>query len=105
MRDSRAQSSGLSPSTGAAANKSLHPDRRPHYGFSGRYVSPVAAAGELVVVRVRHDVVDVAVMPLEYGHYLPFRRQYPTGTCVAGNDEVRSSRDNGTSSHGRAARA
>ena len=57
------------------------------------------------LVRVRHDVVDVAVMPLEYGHYLPFRRQYPTGTCVVGNDEVQSFRDNVTSFFGRAARA
>jgi hypothetical protein len=59
----------------------------------------------LIIVRVRHDVVDVAVMPLEYGHYLPFRWQVPTGTCVVGNDEVRSFRDNGTSSFGKAARA
>jgi len=54
---------------------------------------------------VRHEVVDVAVMPLEYGHYLRFRRQYPTGTRVVGNDEVRSFRDNVTSSFGRAAKA
>lgn len=59
----------------------------------------------LIIVRVRHEVVDVAVMPLEYGHYLRFRRQYPTGTRVVGNDEVRSFRDNVTSSFGRAAKA
>ena len=56
-------------------------------------------------VRVRHEVVDVAVMPLEDGHYLLFCQQYPTGACVAGNGGVRSPRDNVTSSHGMAAEA
>jgi hypothetical protein len=58
-----------------------------------------------VVVRVRHEVADVAVMPSENGHYLLFRRQYPTGACVAGNGGVRSPRDNVTSSYGMAAGA
>ena len=71
-------------------------------GPTGRITRPGAVES---VVRVRHEVVDVAVMPLEYGHYLLFRRQYPTGTCVVGNDEVRSFRDNVTSSFGKAARA
>ena len=57
------------------------------------------------VVRVRHEVVDVAVMPLENGPYLLFRQQYPTGACVAGNGGVRSPRDNLTSSRGMAAEA
>jgi hypothetical protein len=64
----------------------------------------LAAAGESQV-RVRHEVVDVAVMPLENGHYLLFCQQYPTGACVAGNGGVRSPRDNVTSSHGMAAGA
>jgi uncharacterized repeat protein (TIGR03803 family) len=34
--------------------------------------------------------------------HLPFCRQYPTGTCVAGNGGVRSSRDNEASSSGMA---
>ena len=57
------------------------------------------------MVRVRHEVVDVAVMPLENGHYLLFCQQYPTGACVAGNGGVRSPRDNVTTSHGMAAGA
>jgi hypothetical protein len=56
-------------------------------------------------VRVRHEVVDVAVMPLEDGRYLLFCQQYPTGACVAGNGGVRSLRDNVTSFFGRAVRA
>jgi hypothetical protein len=66
-------------------------------------VSKLSATQSLV--RVRHEVVDVAVMPSEDGRYLLFCQQYPTEACVAGNGGVRSPRDNVASSFGKAARA
>jgi hypothetical protein len=54
---------------------------------------------------VRHEVVDVAVTPLEDGRYLLFCQQDPTEACVAGNGGVRSPRHNVASSQRKAARA
>ena len=53
------------------------------------------AAGELVV-RVRHEVADVSCACIAGRRltHLLFCQQSPTGTCVAGNGGVRSSRDN-----------
>jgi len=49
---------------------------------------------------VRHEVADVFVVLCQDGkcHHLRCCSQYPTGTCIAGNREVRSSRDNVVSS-------
>ena len=49
-----------------------------------------------VVVRVRHEAVAVTVRHSSERPDLLYCQQYPTGTCVT--DEVRSSRNNVTSS-------
>src|SRR4051812_3702416 len=55
---------------------------------------------------VRHEVVDVAVLrPRRGRQHLLFCQQYPTGRCASGNGGVPSSRDNVSSSGGRAAEA
>jgi hypothetical protein len=62
-------------------------------------------AAELVV-RVRHEVADVAVLrPRRGRQHLLFCQQYPTGRCASGNGGVPSSRDNVSSSFGGAAEA
>jgi len=54
-----------------------------------------------ITAKKLEDLGAVAVMPLENGHHRLFCQPYPTGTCVIGNDGVRSSRDNVASSHER----
>src|SRR5262249_2839256 len=46
------------------------------------------------VVRVRHDVVAIAVRPVEPGPHQLFCQLYPTAACVPSNGRVRSLRDN-----------
>ena len=55
-------------------------------------------AGELVV-RVRHEVANVAVHEVqESGLHPLFCQRYPTGTCVSGNEGCEAPRDNVASS-------
>ncbi len=66
--------------------------------------APVATLGS--VVKVRHEVADVAVLrPRRGRQHLLFCQQYPTGECPSGNRGVPSLWDNVSSSSGRAVEA
>src|SRR4051812_32700046 len=54
------------------------------------------------IVQVRHEVASETVTR---SCHQPFYRLYPTGTCVLGNEEVRSSPDNVSSPFGVVVRA
>jgi hypothetical protein len=50
--------------------------------------------GRKTDVRLRHEVVSVAVGPEQSGPNLVFCHQYPTAACDQSNPAVRSPRDN-----------
>src|SRR5262249_7098564 len=47
---------------------------------------------------LRHEVVSIIVKPARAGLHRLFHQRSPTGTCVVGNDLVRSYHDNEASS-------
>jgi hypothetical protein len=82
-------------SSRAGPNHTLHRTRPPellvfaHLAFISLFG---AAAGPVsFYVRVRHEVAGGIVTPRCHQRFCPL---YPIGTCVSGNGEVRSSRDN-----------
>jgi Transposase len=58
-----------------------------------------AVPGRKTDVRLRHEVVSVAVGPEQSGPNLVFCHQYPTAACDRSNPAVRSPRDNVASPH------
>jgi hypothetical protein len=80
---------------------------RPIYNLlEGRLVVLVANAfhvkavpGRKTDVKLRHEVVSVAVGPEQSGPNLVFCHQYPTAACGRSNPAVRSPRDNVASPH------
>jgi Transposase len=55
--------------------------------------------GRKTDVKLRHEVVSVAVEPEQSGPNLVFCHQYPTAACGWSNSAVRSPRDNVASRH------
>jgi Transposase len=55
--------------------------------------------GRKTDVKLRHEVVSVAVGPEQSGPNLVFCHQYPTAACDRSNPAVRSPRDNVASPH------
>jgi hypothetical protein len=58
-----------------------------------------AVPGRKTDVKLRHEVVSVAVGPEQSGLNLVFCHQYPTAACGWSNSTVRSPRDNVASLH------
>ena len=96
--------------TRRAIERVLSDEPRP--GPPGKFTPEQGGKGDItnigcthsILVMVRHEVVDVAVLrPRRGRQHLLFCQQYPTGRRASGNGGVPSFRDNVSSSFGRAA--